>query len=364
MTAVNLTANFFGNARGLIIADGGGITWSFNKNTNTLSATGSGTSSGTVTSVGLTSTAGDIAITGTSPIVGSGTFEVELKTQASVTAATYSYATITVNSKGVITNVSTGTSPASSANPTASVGLSAVNGIAATYMRSDGAPALNVGITPVWTGAHVFTPSAGVGATINAFTGNLAATFIGTGAVDTFALDCVALGRFTSLLVNNAGTLKAQFVWDNISNVATISTESASAGLRLGSGSGTLGLFFDSSGVKYEIQPNPTAVNATATLTIAQLLTQIITSTTAAAVTGTLPTGTLTDAGIVVGAAGAASVNGAFSWSVIATGANTFTVAAGTGHTLVGSGVVASGASGRFLTRKTATNTFVTYRLS
>lgn len=42
----------------------------------------------------------------------------------------------------------------SGANPTASVGLSAVNGSATTYLRSDGAPALDVTIAPVWTGLH------------------------------------------------------------------------------------------------------------------------------------------------------------------------------------------------------------------
>jgi len=46
------------------------------------------------------------------------------------------------------------------ANPTASVGLSAVNGVAATFMRSDGAPALDQSITPTWTGAHIFSGSA------------------------------------------------------------------------------------------------------------------------------------------------------------------------------------------------------------
>ncbi len=56
----------------------------------------------------------------------------------------------------------------SSANPTASVGLAAVNGAASTYMRSDAAPPLDQSIAPTWTGAHIFTPGAGVGVTINA----------------------------------------------------------------------------------------------------------------------------------------------------------------------------------------------------
>jgi len=40
------------------------------------------------------------------------------------------------------------------ANPSASVGLSAVNGSATTYMRSDAAPALSQSIAPDWTGFH------------------------------------------------------------------------------------------------------------------------------------------------------------------------------------------------------------------
>jgi hypothetical protein len=42
------------------------------------------------------------------------------------------------------------------ANPTASVGLTAVNGVATTFLRSDGAPALSQSISPTWTGSHLF----------------------------------------------------------------------------------------------------------------------------------------------------------------------------------------------------------------
>jgi hypothetical protein len=46
-------------------------------------------------------------------------------------------------------------------NPTASVGLAAVNGSASTYMRSDGAPALSQAIAPTWTGQHIFAQTTG-----------------------------------------------------------------------------------------------------------------------------------------------------------------------------------------------------------
>lgn len=106
------------------------------------------------------------------------------------------------------------------------------------------------------------------------------------------------------------------------------------------------------------VQPAPAAVNVTGTLTVGNLLGGLITSTTAAAVTGTLPTGTLTDAGSDF------LVDEAFDWAVVNTGAtNAFTVAAGTGHTVLGNMVVAASTSGNFRTRKTAANTFVTYRI-
>ena len=49
-----------------------------------------------------------------------------------------------------------GGAPPSGANPTASVGLAAVNGSAGTFLRSDGAPALSQSIAPTWTGQHTF----------------------------------------------------------------------------------------------------------------------------------------------------------------------------------------------------------------
>jgi 3-keto-L-gulonate-6-phosphate decarboxylase len=59
------------------------------------------------------------------------------------------------------------------------------------------------------------------------------------------------------------------------------------------------------------------------------------------------------------------SIGDSIRWNAIATGANAFTVtAAASGHTVVGAGAVATGTSGEFLTKKTATDTFVTYRVS
>lgn len=66
--------------------------------------------------------------------------------------------------------------PAARANPTASVGLSAVNGTASTYMRSDAAPPLDQAITPTWTGAHVFA----AGVTMQVASGTTLTFTVGT----------------------------------------------------------------------------------------------------------------------------------------------------------------------------------------
>lgn len=117
-------------------------------------------------------------------------------------------------------------------------------------------------------------------------------------------------------------------------------------------------------------QAAPDTATATATLTVAQVLNGLIAATPAAAVTYTLPTGALLDAGATL------AIGDSFDWSIINLATNaTFiiSVAAGTGHTVVGVMDVASnnattgalyGASGRFKTRKTAADTFITYRIA
>jgi len=62
----------------------------------------------------------------------------------------------------------------SGANPSATIGLTAVNGAAITFMRSDGAPALSQSITPTWTGVHAWTRST-TGQTLTGTNSNAAA---------------------------------------------------------------------------------------------------------------------------------------------------------------------------------------------
>lgn len=116
-------------------------------------------------------------------------------------------------------------------------------------------------------------------------------------------------------------------------------------------------------------QFSPVTINTTGTALASDLLTGIITSTqsTGATITITLPTGTLLDAGAGL------QINQAFDFQLInlsTSAANTVTIAAGSGNTLVGdaitqaSGLTTGCSSSRWRARKTAANTFVTYRVN
>lgn len=82
------------------------------------------------------------------------------------------------NAGGSITIAATG--GASGANPTAQVGLVAVNGTATTYLRSDGAPALDQSISPTMSGNWTFSNQ-----------------IVASGGVATGAIDSSAIGALT-----------------------------------------------------------------------------------------------------------------------------------------------------------------------
>jgi len=120
-------------------------------------------------------------------------------------------------------------------------------------------------------------------------------------------------------------------------------------------------------------QGAPSAETVACTLTIAELITGIITGTHAAGATAayTLPSGALSDAGATF------AVDSCIDWSLINLSANaidTITVTSpGADHTIVGNPIVQSanaasggiwGSSAIFRTRKTAADTFVTYRIA
>lgn len=126
------------------------------------------------------------------------------------------------------------------------------------------------------------------------------------------------------------------------------------------------------SSVNFIEQAAPSTANAAGTLTAGALFGGIITVTqaTGATIAITLPPGATLDAAAEI------AVGQAFDWSVInlsAAAADTATVTAGTGHTIVGEPIIQAshsttgeiyGASGVFRTRKTAADTFVSYRIA
>jgi hypothetical protein len=174
-------------------------------------------------------------------------------------------------------------------------------------------------------------------------TGSAATDYLmGNGTTTTAASITIAESQVTNLVTDLAA--KAPTASPTFTGIATIPTSNTTA--------------------SYTTQPTPTAITTAGAngLTIATLLTLIFQVTQSAAVTMTLPTGTLTDAGIQ---SGALPVNGSFDWVVINTGSSlgAATIAANTGHTIIGNAVVAITTSARFRTRKTATNTYVTYRI-
>jgi hypothetical protein len=152
-----------------------------------------------------------------------------------------------------------------------------------------------------------------------------------------------------------AGNNNGQTVFGPYTSGASITIDNgpAIAYYEVGASPAVLGLY------DYQLSPTPVAVNATGAVSVAAIIGGIVTSTTAAAVAGTIPTGTVMDA------SSDWAINDSIDWSVINTGgANAFTVTAATGHTIVGAAAVAASTSGRFRTVKTAANTFITYRLA
>src|SRR6185312_4313225 len=87
---------------------------------------------------------------------------------------------VTVVYVGIISASNSSLPPLAStafANPSGSIGLTAVNGTAVTAMRSDAAPPLSQAIAPTWTGNHTFNPTTGT-STFKAAAATVAVTII------------------------------------------------------------------------------------------------------------------------------------------------------------------------------------------
>lgn len=111
------------------------------------------------------------------------------------------------------------------ANPTASVGLTAVNGVATTFLRSDGAPALDQGIAPTWTAEHTFTLAQSAGAPTSAIYLNSTAPAIGfrdsNGTANNRLWDIIANGDLFSFRASN-DAISAVNSWLDVSAAAGV----------------------------------------------------------------------------------------------------------------------------------------------
>ena len=313
-----------------------------NTTTNNQSYTTTGTGVITISS-GAVGSINNISIGGTTPALG--TF-----TGITINAATNT-AGITTGSTGVTSTAWTTSGINLKLQAKTFTDSSSTGGVTASYINVMGSP------------TFASSSSATVTDAVNLYVG---APIAGTNTTITNGSAILTNGVIKSTLAT--GT--APFVVASTTQIANLNASYlggatfASPGTIGGTTAGQVNAtnIVQTSGVHYYQQPTITALTATATLTIAQLLTLIITMTSTTSTVLTLPTGALTDAGIL---SGALVTNGAFEWYIItlSTGASTVAAAA-TGHTFVGNATVAANSQASFRTVKTATSTFTTYRIS
>lgn len=124
------------------------------------------------------------------------------------------------------------------------------------------------------------------------------------------------------------------------------------------------GYVFDTVWVAQSAQVKDTPLtnsNVTATASAASLIGGLRTGTPTGEINLQLPTGADVDS-----AFSGLTVGQSFEWSVVnlAPATHAITVTANTGHAVVGNPVIAANTSGRFASRKAATDSFVSYRLA
>lgn len=101
------------------------------------------------------------------------------------------------------------------ANPTGTIGLTAVNGSATTFLRSDGTPALGQTITPTWTQTHTYSRVGGgtSSAIVLSSTVPTIAWKETDGAADNRLWDMLANGeKFLGRVVNDAESVESNWL--------------------------------------------------------------------------------------------------------------------------------------------------------
>lgn len=235
----------------------------------------------------------------------------------------------------------------------------------------------NTSAAPSWTTAltGITTLTATGAITFNTTTNNQSYTTTGAG---TITITSGTLGSINNMTIGGTTAAAGTFTTATATTaVAGGSTSSSILTLESTSGAGTTDSIqfkvasqaevarYDTSGA-YFFKKVANAVNATATLTVAQLQGGIITSTTAAAVTMTLPTGTVLDTAGTGLAATTLATNETIQFTIKNTGAtNAITVAVASGVTnggVAGDLTIAASGTATYLLTKTGAATFVLYK--
>lgn len=215
-------------------------TWGGSTNLVTVGTIGTGTWNATAIADGKIAS----ALTGKTY---NGLTLTSLATGFSVAGGTSSK-TLTVPNTASVSGTNTGDQ--TGANPSASSGLTAVNGTALTFMTSDSAPALNQGIAPTWTGLHSWSQSLGAFSA----TGNPFMKLVNTSASAQTPVD----------FFSNTSTLTGRIRNDSAGNMSYVSLLSGNHDFFVGGDSGVGVLSFEIKSGKINLAGHATTTTAPA----------------------------------------------------------------------------------------------------
>jgi hypothetical protein len=153
--------------------------------------------------------------------------------------------TINVSGGYYVNGTAIPTAQPAGANPSKLISLTTANGSAATFMRSDAAPAIDQSIGPTWTGGHTFTPSSNFNPiNINLYGNSTAITVQTPSATQSAPFSFYQDGLYQWYLLQPASTN----AWSWAANGANVITHTANGGIQIGAptggdkGAGTLNL--------------------------------------------------------------------------------------------------------------------------